>query len=50
MEKTATGKFEGGDAHWEESKLRKYQNSEIRLVEIQEGLCSDLSEGKDQVI
>ncbi len=49
MERTARGKFEGGDADWEEKKLRSYANSEVRLVEIQEKLCSDVSRGEDQV-
>lgn len=47
--RTARGKFEGGDADWEEKKLRSYGNSEVRLVEIQEKLCSDVSRGQDQV-
>lgn len=49
MERTSRGKFEGGDADWEEKKLRSYSNSEVRLVEIQEKLCSDVSKGEDQV-
>ena len=49
MERTARGKFEGGDADWEEKKLRTYANSEVRLVEIQEKLCTDLTRGEDQV-
>lgn len=40
--KTAGGKHEGGDAHWEENKLNNYADSEIRLAEIQEDLCNDL--------
>lgn len=48
MEKTSKGKFEGGDAAWEEEKLGSYSESEIRLVEIQEYVCSDVEEGKDQ--
>lgn len=50
MTKTARGKFEGGDADWEEKKLRSYSNSEVRLVEIQEKLCSEVSRGEDQVV
>lgn len=49
MERTSRGKFEGGDADWEEKKLRSYANSEVRLVEIQEKLCADLAKGEDQV-
>lgn len=46
--KTEKGKFEGGDTAWEEEKLGSYKKSEIRLVEIQEGLCKDVDEGQDQ--
>lgn len=49
MERTARGKFEGGDANWEETRLRNYAFSEVRLVEIQEKLCSEVSVGKNQV-
>ncbi len=49
MERTSRGKFEGGDADWEEKKLKSYSNSEVRLVEIQEKLCTELSKGSDQV-
>ncbi|XP_017780195.1 PREDICTED: cysteine-rich with EGF-like domain protein 2 isoform X2 [Nicrophorus vespilloides] len=48
MERTEKGKFEGGDAAWEEEKLKSYSKSEIRLVEIQEKLCSDVEEGQNQ--
>ncbi|XP_014216889.1 cysteine-rich with EGF-like domain protein 2 [Copidosoma floridanum] len=48
MEKTKKGKFEGGDAEWEEKKLGSYQKSEIRLVEIQENLCKDVNHGQNQ--
>ncbi|CAG2114041.1 unnamed protein product, partial [Medioppia subpectinata] len=48
VERTARGKFEGGDTHWEEAKMGSYANSEIRLTEIQELLCSELATGKDQ--
>lgn len=48
MENTAKGKFEGGDASWEEAKLGSYAKSEIRLIEIQEHLCSDVEDGKNQ--
>lgn len=41
MEKTARGKHEGGDAAWAEEKLQSYSRSELRLTEIQEGLCND---------
>jgi hypothetical protein len=49
MESTARGKFEGGDAAWEEERLGSYSHSEVRLVEIQEKLCSSVERGKDQV-
>ena len=48
VDRTAKGKFEGGDAVWEEEKLGSYANSEIRLVEIQEKVCLDIAEGNDQ--
>ncbi|XP_046984885.1 cysteine-rich with EGF-like domain protein 2 [Schistocerca americana] len=48
LERTARGKFEGGDAAWEEEKLGSYASSELRLVEIQEELCSDVERGKNQ--
>ncbi|KAG8194884.1 hypothetical protein JTE90_029175 [Oedothorax gibbosus] len=48
MERTSRGKFEGGDAQWEESRLGAYADSEIRLVEIQEKLCSDEEKGSEQ--
>lgn len=48
LKRTARGKHEGGDAHWEEKKLSNYANSEIRLTEIQENLCHEVSLGKDQ--
>ncbi|XP_050663880.1 cysteine-rich with EGF-like domain protein 2 isoform X2 [Leptidea sinapis] len=42
LERTSRGKFEGGDAAWEEEKLKKsYKRSEIRLVDIQEGICRE---------
>lgn len=48
MERTARNKFDGGDAAWEEEKMKSYRNSEVRLVEIQEKLCTDLEKGEDQ--
>ncbi|KAH8329125.1 hypothetical protein KR074_004083 [Drosophila pseudoananassae] len=42
LERTKRG-HGGGDTAWEEEKLRSYKNSEVRLVEIQEKLCSDAS-------
>lgn len=47
LDKTSRGKYEGGDAAWEEAKLKSYSRSEIRLVEIQEGLCSELKVSQD---
>ncbi|KAJ0176552.1 hypothetical protein K1T71_007731 [Dendrolimus kikuchii] len=46
--KTSRGKYEGGDAAWEEAKLKSYSRSEIRLVEIQESLCSEIKQHKDE--
>lgn len=48
LERTRKGKFEGGDTAWEEEKLGSYASSELRLIEIQEHLCSEIKEGKDQ--
>jgi hypothetical protein len=48
MEKTSRGKFEGGDSAWEEDKLGSYKTSEVRLIEIQEGLCKDIEYGQTQ--
>lgn len=42
LERTARGKYEGGDAAWEEEKLKKsYKRSEMRLVDIQDGICKE---------
>jgi hypothetical protein len=49
MDSTARGKFDGGDAAWEEERLGSYSHSEVRLVEIQEKLCSGVERGKIQV-
>lgn len=44
LERTSRGKFEGGDAAWEEEKLKiSYKRSEVRLVDIQEGICKENS-------
>lgn len=43
FEKTAKQNFGGGNTAWEERKLSKYETSEIRLVEIVEGLCDSSS-------
>ncbi|KAJ8934855.1 hypothetical protein NQ314_013126 [Rhamnusium bicolor] len=48
LERTSKFKFEGGDAAWEEEKLGSYATSEIRFVEIQEKLCSEVLDGKEQ--
>ncbi|XP_050350568.1 cysteine-rich with EGF-like domain protein 2 [Nymphalis io] len=47
LEETSRGKHEGGDAAWEEAKLKSYARSEMRLVEIQESLCSELKTHQD---
>jgi len=49
MERTAKGNYGGGDTAWEEENKRVYKNSELRLVEIQENLCKEVSTGQDQV-
>lgn len=48
MAKTSRGKFEGGDTAWEEEKMGTYATSEVRLIEIQENLCSEVEKGKFQ--
>nr|CAD7432662.1 unnamed protein product [Timema monikensis] len=50
MERTSRGKFEGGDAAWEEEKLQSYSTSEVRLIEIQENLCADIKDGINQIL
>lgn len=47
MERTARGKHEGGDAAWEEQRLKNYKISELRLVDIQESLCKEVDRGQD---
>ncbi|XP_077450442.1 cysteine-rich with EGF-like domain protein 2 [Stigmatopora argus] len=42
-ERTAKQNFGGGNTAWEERKLSKYETSEIRLMEIIEGLCDSSS-------
>lgn len=50
LERTSRGKFEGGDTAWEEKNQGKgYAISEVRFVEIQERLCTDVSRGESQV-
>lgn len=42
LERTARGKYEGGDAAWEEEKLKlSYKRSEMRLIDIQDGICKE---------
>lgn len=48
MDKTSRGKYEGGDTAYEEEKMGKYKYSEVRLVEIHEQLCTDVTRGRDQ--
>lgn len=51
LEETARGKHEGGDTSWEERNLKSYQDSEVRLIEIQERLCEDIKgAGKAQCL
>lgn len=49
MEKTAKGHFGGGDTAWEEEKGILYKDSDLRLAEIHERLCNEITIGKDQV-
>ncbi|XP_055929454.1 protein disulfide isomerase Creld1-like isoform X1 [Argiope bruennichi] len=48
VDETTRQSFAGGDADWEREKLGAYENSELRFIEIQEKLCSDITSGKDQ--
>jgi len=49
MKRTAKGKLEGGDTAWEEKNQGKgYASSEVRFVEIQEKLCTDVERGETQ--
>ncbi|GAB0095505.1 cysteine-rich with EGF-like domain protein 2 [Sergentomyia squamirostris] len=48
MRKTERNKHDGGDAAWEEERLGSYKTSEVRLVEIQESLCNDVTRGSSQ--
>lgn len=42
LERTSRGKYEGGDAAWEEEKLKKsYLRSEMRLIDSQDNLCRE---------
>uniref|UniRef100_A0A6G1SAU8 Cysteine-rich with EGF-like domain protein 2 n=1 Tax=Aceria tosichella TaxID=561515 RepID=A0A6G1SAU8_9ACAR len=50
LERTERGKHEGGDTSWEEKNLKNYADSEVRLVEIQDDLCNDLTTGKTQCL
>jgi len=49
MEKTAKGHFGGGDTAWEEENGLIYKDSEVRLAEIHESLCTEITSGKEQV-
>lgn len=48
LKRTSKGKFEGGDADWEELKLGPYSSSELRLVEIMESICTDIKTESDK--
>lgn len=48
MERTARGKHESGDTAWEEQNMKIYQKSEVRLVEILDKICQDVSSSEDQ--
>nr|XP_040031112.1 cysteine-rich with EGF-like domain protein 2 isoform X2 [Gasterosteus aculeatus aculeatus] len=43
FDRTARQNFGGGNTDWEERTLSKYETSEIRLMEIVEGLCDSSS-------
>lgn len=49
IERTARGRFDGGDTAWEEKNQKKgYAISEVRFVEIQETVCRDVARGESQ--
>ncbi|CAG0882775.1 unnamed protein product [Cyprideis torosa] len=48
VERTSRGTLAGGDTAWEEERNVKYGRSEVRLAEISEGICKELSRGNDQ--
>lgn len=50
IDETSRGKHEGGDTSWEERNLKSYSDSEVRLVEIQERICEDVTKGKAQCL
>lgn len=50
IDDTSRGKHEGGDTSWEERNLKNYADSEVRLVEIQEKICEDVNNGKQQCL
>ncbi|CAI8056580.1 Cysteine-rich with EGF-like domain protein 2-B [Geodia barretti] len=41
LKSTENSNFAGGDTSWEEEKLGSYANSEVRFVEILDGVCKD---------
>ncbi|OQR73167.1 cysteine-rich with EGF domain protein 2-like [Tropilaelaps mercedesae] len=41
LAKTQRSKFEGGDAAYEKERGLRYEDSEVRLIEIQEAMCED---------
>ena len=49
MEKTAKGHFGGGDTSWEEEKGIIYKDSDLRLAEIHDHLCHEITIGTNQV-
>lgn len=49
LERTKNGHFGGGNTAWEEKNLLTYANSEIRLYEIYETLCTDTTQNQDMV-
>ncbi|CAB0018883.1 unnamed protein product [Nesidiocoris tenuis] len=48
MARTNKRHFGGGDTAYEEEKLGDYAVSEVRLAEVQEGLCADVKRGQNQ--
>ncbi|CAL1568643.1 unnamed protein product [Knipowitschia caucasica] len=50
FDKTSNQNFGGGNTAWEERTLSKYETSEIRLMEIIEGLCDSSSFDCNQML
>ncbi|XP_070193331.1 cysteine-rich with EGF-like domain protein 2 isoform X2 [Littorina saxatilis] len=50
LERTKKSNYGGGNTDWEESRLGQYANSEVRLTEIMDDLCSDAGKECPQML